>query len=409
MHTQRFMEMAGEMMRSALKAWRGGNRLFAALHAGMGAEHALKAILCHHDPLLISAHGDRALRFHALGFSGERGVKPLEQARTIGMAEAFKDAEVVMRGQMPVTLESFTPVMDARNGIAHLAHHDPATGEHVVATALKVAEAVRKVLKTPTRDFWGDYVHVFGDLAQVAAMPDLPEIDLQRAAEGLAQVEAAEAEHAAREVVRAVAATASEAITQTPLWGDPLGTSEAAKSALNVARRAIVSAALYTTATRAQRATSALLRSYGYLSRREPTAPVSAHDAVAVKTLVAREVEGAFASALPKELQYILTAPSSDVIWRPRLYEPSAYGMNLSRWETCPACPAWGDFYGYLEPGRCSDFECNAGGSYCGQHDEGPPTTAHARAYVCPMCCLVLDTDQELEAAYMEMVSLYEG
>ncbi|MGO4456104.1 hypothetical protein AB4039_01995 [Streptomyces sp. M-16] len=128
-----------------------------------------------------------------------------------------------------------------------------------------------------------------------------------------------------------------------------------------------------------------------------------------MKTLVAREVEGAFASALPKELQYILTAPSGDVIWRPRLYEPSAYGMNLYRWETCPACPAWGDFYGYLEPGTCSDFECNAGGSYCGQHDGGPPTTAHARAYVCPMCCLVLDTDQELEAAYMELVAVCEG
>ncbi|MGO4456103.1 hypothetical protein AB4039_01990 [Streptomyces sp. M-16] len=159
----------------------GREPLVCSSACGYGAEHSLKAILCHHDPLLISPHGDRALRFHALGFSGEKGVKPLEQARTIGMAEAFKDAEVVMRGQMPVTLEAFTPVMDARNGIAHLAHHDPTTGEHVVATALKVAEAVRKVLKTPARDFWGDYVHVIGDLAQVAAMPDLPEIDLQRA------------------------------------------------------------------------------------------------------------------------------------------------------------------------------------------------------------------------------------
>ncbi|MEU9251006.1 hypothetical protein AB0D66_04060 [Streptomyces sp. NPDC048270] len=403
------MEMAGEMMRSALKSWRGGNRLFAALHAGMGAEHSLKAILCHHDPLLISAHGDRALRFHALGFSGEKGVKPLEQARTIGMAEAFKDAEVVMRGQMPVTLEAFAPVMDARNGIAHLAHHDPTTAEHVVSTALKVAEAVREGLKAPASDFWGEYVHTFGDLAQVSAMSEPPEIDLQRAAEGLAQAEAAEAECAAREAVRAVISTAREAITQIPLWGDPLGSSEAAKSALDVTRRSIVSAALYAASMRAQRETSALLRSYGYLSRREPTASVSARDAVAVKTLVAREVQGAFAAGLPTELQYVLTAPSSDVVWRPRPHESSGYGMNLSRWEACPACPAWGDLYGYLEPGACSDFECNAGGSYCGQHDEGPPTTAHAQAYVCPMCCLVLDTEQELEAAYMELVALYEG
>ncbi|MFF3015201.1 hypothetical protein [Streptomyces sp. NPDC057939] len=403
------MEMAGEMMRSALKSWRGGNRLFAALHAGMGAEHSLKAILCHHDPLLISAHGDRALRFHALGFSGEKGVKPLEQARTIGMAEAFKDAEVVMRGQMPVTLEAFAPVMDARNGIAHLAHHDPTTAEHVVSTALKVAEAVRKELKTPAGDFWGEYVHIFGDLTQVAAMPDLPKIDLQRATEGLAQAEAAEAEYAAREVVRAVTAAAREAINQTPLWGDPLGTSEAAKSALNITCRAIVSAALYTATTRAQRATAVLLGSYGYLSRKEPTAPVSARDAVAVKSLVAREVQGAFAAALPTELQHFLTAPSSDVAWRPRLHEASGYGVNLSRWETCPACPAWGDLYGYLEPGACSDLECHTGGSYCGQHDEGPPTTARAQAFACPMCCLVLDTDQELEAAYMELVALYDG
>ncbi|WP_125527491.1 hypothetical protein [Streptomyces sp. WAC 05379] len=374
----------------------------------MGSEFCLKAILCHHDPLLIAAHGDRALRFHTLGFGGEKGVKPLEQARTIGMAEAFRDAEVVMRGRMPVTLEAFTPVMDARNGIAHLAHHNPATAEHVVSTALRVAEAVRKELSTPASAFWKGYAHTFHDLTKVAAMPAIPKVALEQAAEDLAQAEAAEATRAAVDAAKGTAATAAEALTTIPLWGDALGNDKAARHALNIAHRATASAALHTTAMRAQRAAARLLKSYGYLPV-TPDSQVSVRDAVAVKSLVAGNVEGAFRDALPSELEFVLSEPSSDVVWRPRPYESAGYGNYLWRWEPCPACPAWGDLYGYLEHGVCADEECSSGGSYCGEHDEGPPITAHAQVFTCPVCCLVLDTEEELDAAYMELATRYEA
>ncbi|MET7905722.1 hypothetical protein ABZS86_31395 [Streptomyces sp. NPDC005355] len=410
MNTQRFTDLAGQMMRSALDSWRGGNRLFAVLHAGMGSEFSLKAILCHHNPLLISAPGDRALRFHSLGFGGEKGVKPLEHARTIGMAEAFKDAEVVMQDRMPVTIEAFAPVMEARNGIAHLGHHDPTTAEQVVSTALRVAEAIRHELNTSAADFWCEYIHTFRDLSKFAAMPATPKIGLEQAAEDLARSEAAEAERAARGAVRSTAATAAEAIARVPPWESPLDSDKAASKALKITRRAVVSAALHTTAMRAQRAALGLLKSYGYHSPNvSPYQPVTAHDAVSVKALVARQVEGAFRTTLPTELAFALAEPSSDVVWRPRPYESAGYGTYLFRWEPCPACPAWGDMYGRLEPGVCSDEECNAGGPYCGEHDEGPPTTAHAQAFTCPICCLALDPEQELEAAYMYLDTLYEG
>ncbi|MEU9443836.1 hypothetical protein AB0D42_23610 [Streptomyces sp. NPDC048304] len=373
----------------------------------MGSEFCLKAVLCHHDPLLISAHGDRALRFHVLGFAGEKGVRPLEQARTIGMAEAFRDAEVVMQGRMPVTLDAFTPVMEARNGIAHLAHHNPATAEHVVSTALQVAEAVRKELDTPAADFWKGYARAFHDLSKIAAMPATPKVGMEQAAEDLAQAEAEEAARAAMDAAKSTAATAVDALARIPLWGDALGSDEAARHALNVAHRAVVSAALHTTSMRAQRAAANLLKSYGYLPMARDN-EVSASDAVAVKTLVASSVEGAFKDALSAELEFTLSESSSDVVWRPRPYEAAGYGTYLWRWEPCPACPAWGDMYGYLEHDVCVVEECNAG-VYCGEHDEGPPTTSHAQAFACPVCCLVLDTEDELEAAHMELVTNYEG
>ena len=407
MNAERFTDLAAQMMRSALDSWRGGNRLFAVLHAGMGSEFCLKAVLCHHDPLLISAHGDRALRFHTLGFGGEKGVKPLEQARTIGMAEAFKDAEVVMQGRMPVTIDAFTPVMEARNGIAHLAHHNPATAEHVVSMALQVAEAIRKELDTPAADFWRGYVRTFRDLNRVAAMSDIPKVGLEQAAEDLAQAEAAEAVRAALAAAKSTAAAADEAITMIPLWGDAFGSDKAAWHALKVAHRATVSAALHTTAMRAQRAAAELLKAYDY-PLVDLDGQVSASDAVAVKTLVARNVEVGFRGALSPELEFTLSEPSSDVVWRPRPYGAAGYGDYLWRWEPCPACPAWGDMYGYLEDGVCIVEECNAG-VYCGEHDEGPPTVAHAQAFTCPVCCLVLDTEEELEAAHMELATNHEG
>ncbi|MFD3585871.1 hypothetical protein [Streptomyces sp. NPDC058683] len=183
MNAERCTDLAAQMMRSALDSWRGGNRLFAVLHAGMGSEFCLKAILCHHDPLLISAHGDRALRFPTLGFAGE----PRNQA-----------------------------VMEARNGIAHLAHHNPATAQHVVATALQVAEAVRKELDTPAPDFWRGYAGAFHDLSKVAAMPAMPRVGLEQAAEDLAQAEAKEAARAAMDAAESTAVTAADVIARLP-------------------------------------------------------------------------------------------------------------------------------------------------------------------------------------------------
>ncbi|MFK4184342.1 hypothetical protein ACI2L4_10030 [Streptomyces sparsogenes] len=377
----------------------------------MGSEFCLKAVLCHHDPLLLSAHGDRALRFHTLGFGGEKGVKPLEQARTIGMAEAFKDAEIVMQGRMPVTLDRFTPVMEARNGIAHLAHHNPATSEDVVATALRLAEAVRKELGTPIGDFWKGYARTFHDLGKVAAMPAIPKIGLEQAAEELAKAEAVEAARAATDVAKSTAATASDAITRMPMRDDDLGNDKAARHAMSIAHRAVVSASLHTTAMRAQRAAADLLKSYRYLPA-DRESQVEAGDAVAVKTLIARNVEGAFRAALPPELEFALSNPSSDVVWRPRPYDSPGFGTYLWRWEACPACSAWGDMYGYLEREVCSVAECNnTYGPWCGEHGytEGPSTIAYARAFACPVCCLVLDTEEELEAAYMELTTNFEG
>jgi hypothetical protein len=53
-------------------------------------------LLCRHNPLLIAEKGDQSFRFHSLGHGDANGVKPLSEARTIGILEAFKSLSHVV-------------------------------------------------------------------------------------------------------------------------------------------------------------------------------------------------------------------------------------------------------------------------------------------------------------------------
>ncbi|MET9563777.1 hypothetical protein [Streptomyces tauricus] len=85
-----------------------------------------------------------------------------------------------------------------------------------------------------------------------------------------------EAARTAKAAVKNTVTTADEAVTMIPLWGDAFGSDKAAWHVLKVAHRATASAALHTTAMRAQRAAAELLESYGYplmdLDRQESAA-----------------------------------------------------------------------------------------------------------------------------------------
>ena len=143
MNEKTFTEMASRFLRASLDSWRKENYAFTVLHAGVGCEHILKALLCRYNPLLIAEKGDQSFRFHSLGHGDANGVKPLSEARTIGILEAFKTAAIFMHGRMPVDERTFRPFADSRNGVAHSAYLDDMAVKAVVETGVQVVESVR--------------------------------------------------------------------------------------------------------------------------------------------------------------------------------------------------------------------------------------------------------------------------
>ncbi|OIK01150.1 hypothetical protein [Streptomyces colonosanans] len=349
MNEQTFADLAGELMRSALDSWRTGNRRFAVFHAGLGCEHALKALLAHRNPLLVAdSQTDQALRFRALGLDDSDGVKPLTEARTISMERAFKDAAIFMQGRMPVTKQQFDPLVQSRNGLTHLAWYNTKVTKQAVTTGIAVAEAVRAELGIPPAVFWGGYETVFNELTKVTAMPSLagPLPTLEAAAETLAQQEA---EHARRAV-----ATAAIVARHTANLGSSNRTDDDQMAIAQVAGRTALWTALQTTGMRAQGETTALLEAYGLL----PLAPrpdrihgpspamyVRAHDAVVVKALVSSSVYKAFADAC-KEHNVLREALPSILIRNGRTVFHPNQCQTFLYWVECHACERLANVYG---------------------------------------------------------------
>ncbi|MEU6617493.1 hypothetical protein [Streptomyces parvus] len=401
MNEQKFTDMAGQFMRMALDSWRARNRTFAVLHAGMGCEHVLKALLTHYDPLLISDKADRAHRFHVLGFGDQPSVKPLTEARTIGIADAFKDATVFMRGAMPVTLQQFTPVMESRNGIAHFAYHDKQAEETIVSTALRVADAVRAELDVEAGDFWGDYKAVFTDLSQVAAMPapagPADRENIEDAAEKLALDERART-HA---MVSAAVTTAVEAASWKSATRPDAHQEDVARTALNAA----LITALRTAGAQARQIATQLLGEYEVVPLpvrpddcpTDPDTAQRAHTAVTVKVIIA---SGVMAGLV--DTQYL----DPDLAIIPSLNELDATGWLRSSqtrgehvwWRDCPACGYAGNVYGDLDatPCLCEEWE-----EEC-EHPGNVVDVGIVESFSCPFCGLALSSPEEIATSGIE-------
>ncbi|MGW4905946.1 hypothetical protein [Streptomyces sp. NPDC004270] len=380
--------MAGELMRSALDSWRAGNRRFAVFHAGLGCEHALKAYLSHLDPVLVAdTHTDQALRYRALGLDDKDGVKPLTEARTISMERAFKDAEKFMRGRMPVNKQQFDTLAQSRNGLTHLAWYNTTLTKQAVTTGIRIAEAVRAELGITTATFWGDYETVFDDLAKVKAMPApagaLPK--LQAAAETLAKNEAEQARRAAHTAAIVAHDTATKEAARAALW-----------------------TALQATGLRAQGNTVNLLETHGIfpLDPRpdrshapHPASALRAHDAIAIKALVASSVHTAFAAAC--EGREPLREALPDILSRKGPTIPHhKWGDSLYLVE-CHACGMLANIYGHTTQEFCACDDpavWELVGDECPDHDNSIIIIDHAEVYHCPTCSFTLRHDDELEA-----------
>lgn len=129
---------------------------FAVHHAGVAAEHLLKAYLCGIHPLLIveGKHFDSFL--HVVG-RGARAKTPITKARTIGLMEAFVRAHQLLPGKIPIDRNGFEPLADARNGVAHSSVCVGEQALSVFAICLRVIDPLLTELEIDAAKYWGPY------------------------------------------------------------------------------------------------------------------------------------------------------------------------------------------------------------------------------------------------------------
>ncbi|MFE4976091.1 hypothetical protein ACFRAR_28815 [Kitasatospora sp. NPDC056651] len=385
MDERKFADMARQFVHSSLDSWRRSqDQAFAVLHAGIGCEHLLKALLCHHDPLLISDKSDWAHRFHALGHGDAPGVKPLNEAKTIGIVEAFRLSTVFMRGRMPITEQAFRPVADARNSVAHYAYHDEKAVRAVLEISLRVVEAVRAELDLDSTAFWGEYQSTFIDLDKVAAMPgpsgQVGWPSLEVAAEEQALVERA----AARSVLSAALATAIEL--------SPRGFTDCADNRQHDMALTALVTGLRVAGARARQSATDLLTRYEVLPF--PAQPDATHAvpginqkaqiSMAVRVLISSSVIAGLADIARAEhpglpiLKIVHTDLSG---W---MRDNQGADDGYLGWRECPACGYSGTAVGNLTavPCACFDEDC--------EHPGHQVDTGIAESFSCMFCGLVL-------------------
>lgn len=132
---------------------------FAVHHAGVAAEHLLKAYLANLHPALIVDGKDFPSLLHATGH-GDLASVDLSRTKTIGVAEAHARVHGLLRKQLPIDGVTFKPVAAARNGVAHLGVHDVAEVQTVFTTCLRVIDPLLVELRIDPKTYWGDYAQL---------------------------------------------------------------------------------------------------------------------------------------------------------------------------------------------------------------------------------------------------------
>ncbi|WP_406114619.1 hypothetical protein [Streptomyces sp. NBC_01014] len=173
-------------MSRAMSAWCTSDNDMAVLHAGIGTEHLLKALLAARHPSLLVDGRDFNSLLHATGQS-TYAASPETKVKTIGALDAFKRAATLII--MPVKERDIEPLLTARNGVAHLGAHNDAITQDSLAIAVTVADSVLADLQEEICTFWGPWADNRLDLenmqrdAQIAKGPALKGAGLEVANE----------------------------------------------------------------------------------------------------------------------------------------------------------------------------------------------------------------------------------
>ncbi|MER5677413.1 hypothetical protein ACFWZZ_00410 [[Kitasatospora] papulosa] len=164
---QRLWYSSQKWMAAAFTAFSDGPMMkdMAVHHAGVAAEHLLKAYLAHLHPALIVEGKDFSSLLHATGHGVHAGG-PRSQTKTIGLVEAYVRVSGILKGAMPVSRQELLPLAEARNGVAHAAFHDAKQVNAVFTTCLRMADSLLPKLP-PLGDFWGQYQGLHDKLVDI--------------------------------------------------------------------------------------------------------------------------------------------------------------------------------------------------------------------------------------------------
>ncbi|MGW4077940.1 HEPN domain-containing protein [Streptomyces asiaticus] len=163
MDTTHFRDSARRWIHAALDAFSNGSHAFAVHHAGVAAEHLLKAYLASLHPALIVEGKDFDALLHATGHGAQASI-PLSRIKTIGLAEAHFRAYKLLRGRLLVGQRDLIPLANARNGVAHSGIHDFTEVRTVITTCLRLIDALLHELEIHPGGFWGRFTELHNNL-----------------------------------------------------------------------------------------------------------------------------------------------------------------------------------------------------------------------------------------------------
>ncbi|MFK8849366.1 hypothetical protein [Streptomyces sp. Ac-502] len=158
MDVEQLKKSSKKWMSAALRAFSQGPKSydFAVHHAGIAAEHLLKAYLASLHPALIVEAKDFDSLLHATGH-GRHASVPVSRAKTIGLAEAHDRVRKILGNRIPIDQRALRPVANARNGVAHSGIHDVAEVRTVFTTCLRLVDALLTELKIDPAPYWWSY------------------------------------------------------------------------------------------------------------------------------------------------------------------------------------------------------------------------------------------------------------
>ncbi|WP_202468935.1 hypothetical protein [Streptomyces sp. SID2888] len=167
MHADQLKASSQKWMTAALVAFSQGPESydFAVHHAGIAAEHLLKAYLATLHPALIVEARDFDSLLHATGHGTHASV-PVSRAKTIGLVEAHARVHKILRKQIPIDQRALAPVANARNGVAHSGLHDVAEVQTVFTTCLRLIDPLLTELKIDPHSYWGSYLPLHDKLIE---------------------------------------------------------------------------------------------------------------------------------------------------------------------------------------------------------------------------------------------------